>query len=114
MNFDIKRQGNTIFIYLEGRLLGNHNDALLLDQVEGLQNEGVKYAAIDLSKLEMINSAGIGLLMRILVKFRNKSGEVCLIQPSKNIRDLLIITKLVAIFTIVEHEEDALKRLKEE
>jgi len=111
MTFNIQRKDTVIFIYLEGKLLGSYNDALLLDQVADLQEEGVKYAAIDLSKLELINSTGIGLLMRILVKFRNRSGEVCLIKPSENIRKLLIITKLMAIFSVVENEEDALQCL---
>lgn len=110
MNYKIeKKQEKIIFIELEGKLLGNNQDVLLLDQVEEYQQNGVKYAAIDLSKLDMINSAGIGLLMRLLVRFRNIGGEVCLIRPSESIQKMLIITKLVAIFSIVENEEEALK-----
>ncbi len=48
-----------------------------------------------------MNSSGIGVLITILTKFRNKGGEVVLVSPSEQIKKLLIITKLNAIFLIV-------------
>ena len=69
------------------------------------------YCAIDLSEVRYMNSSGIGVLITILTKFRNKGGEVVLIKPSDQIRKLLVITKLNAIFTIVESEEEAKTKL---
>ncbi|MCU0443621.1 MAG: STAS domain-containing protein [Microscillaceae bacterium] len=78
---------------------------------ECLQNQ-VVYCAVDLSSIRLMNSSGIGILMRILTKFRAKDGEVVLINPSLDISKLLIITKLNAIFTIVKTEDEAIDILK--
>ena len=68
----------------------------------------------DISNVRYINSSGIGVLITILTKFRNKGGEVVLIKPSEQVKKLLIITKLNAIFNVVEKKEEAIERLKEE
>ncbi len=112
MKYQFERSEEALFIFLEGKLLGNQYEVPLLDLIEEYQEDGVKYAAMDVSKLELINSIGIGILMRILVKFRNKGGDVCLIKPSEQIRKLLIITKLMAIFSIVETKEEAIQCMR--
>jgi anti-sigma B factor antagonist len=78
---------------------------------ECLENQ-IIYCAVDLSSIRFMNSSGIGVLMRILTKFRAKDGEVVLINPSPEISKLLIITKLNAIFTIVKNQEAAIQALK--
>lgn len=68
---------------------------------------------IDISELRYINSSGIGVLITILTKFRNKGGEVYLMKPSANVQKLLVITKLNAIFQIVQSEEEVEKLIKQ-
>ena len=53
------------------------------------------------------------MLVSLLTKFRNRGGELVLINPSEHMRKLLIITKLNAIFTIAEDDAFAAKFLKE-
>jgi len=75
-------------------------------------NSNILHAAIDLSNVRYMNSSGIGVLITLLTKFRNKSGEVVLINPSEQIKKLLIITKLNSIFNIVDNESQAIERLQ--
>jgi anti-sigma B factor antagonist len=63
---------------------------------------------IDISQLRYINSSGIGVLITLLTKFRNKGGEVYLMNPSESVRKLLAITKLNAIFQVIRKEEEAI------
>jgi len=72
----------------------------------------VSTCIIDISELRYINSSGIGVLITILTKFRNKGGEVYLMNPSESVSKLLLITKLNAIFQIIKSEEDVLKKIK--
>jgi anti-sigma B factor antagonist len=67
---------------------------------------------VDIAKIRFINSSGIGVLITILTKFRNKGGEVVLVKPSEQLKKLLIITKLNSIFTVVEDKEAAINQLK--
>jgi anti-sigma B factor antagonist len=69
-------------------------------------SQGIKYCLVDIENVRYINSSGIGVLITILTKFRNKDGELFLIKPSEHVKRLLIITKLQAIFTISNSESE--------
>ena len=104
---------NILFARLQGDLIGNPDAQELIDVVNNSLNEGMTLCAIDLSSVRFINSSGIGVLVSLLTKFRNRGGEMVLINPSEHIRKLLIITKLNAIFTVAEDDAQAAKFLKE-
>jgi anti-sigma B factor antagonist len=94
---------------LSGDLIGEDNGVSLLEIANNALQQQVLICVIDISKLRYINSSGIGVLITILTKFRNKGGEVYLMKPSDNVQKLLVITKLNAIFQIVQSEEEVLK-----
>ncbi|UII21069.1 STAS domain-containing protein [Fulvivirga ligni] len=109
-NFDLKE--DVLVLSLEGDLIGEDSGADLMDKISGYVQEGVRLCVVDISELRYINSSGIGVLITILTKFRNKGGEVCLLKPSESVQKLLIITKLNAIFSVVDTEEEAFENLK--
>src|SRR3954471_20803861 len=100
-----------LVIHLQGDLIGEDNGLELADHANDKINDDIILCAIDLSEVRYMNSSGIGVLITLLTKFRNKGGELVLINPSEQIKKLLIITKLNSIFVIVDNEEEALKRL---
>lgn len=104
---------NMLFARLQGDLIGSPDSQQLVDVVNQSINDSVILGAIDLSKVRFINSSGIGVLVSLLTKFRNRGGEMVLISPSEHIRKLLIITKLNAIFTVAEDDAQAANILKE-
>ncbi|MDX2305173.1 MAG: STAS domain-containing protein [Microscillaceae bacterium] len=104
---------NILLIEFFGNLIKDDH-AENLQQVEEYLLGGIRLCIANLSNATYINSAGISLLVRILTKFRSKNGEMILIKPSENIYKLLIITKLIAIFTIAQDQEEAIKILKNE
>lgn len=108
-NADIK--GPVLVLALEGDLIGETNGMELMELVNEKVNGEIVKCAIDLSAVRYMNSSGIGVLITLLTKFRNKGGEVVLINPSEQIKKLLIITKLNSIFFIVDNESQALERL---
>jgi anti-sigma B factor antagonist len=112
MKYSTSVKENIFFIHLEGDLLGESNGLEIIDLVNDKINESLLLCAIDLSLVRYMNSSGIGVLITILTKFRNKGGEVVLIKPSEQIKKLLIITKLNAIFSIIESEPEAIQQLK--
>jgi anti-sigma B factor antagonist len=102
-----------LFARLQGDLIGSPETQQLVEVVNTSINESIVLCAIDLSKVRFINSSGIGILVSLLTKFRNRGGEMVLINPSEHIRKLLIITKLNAIFTVTEDDGQAANFLKE-
>lgn len=111
MEFTSETQNQTLILFLKGNLIGNDKEIELMNLIEENLDNDIILCAIDISELKFINSTGIGLLISILTKFRNKSGEVFLIKPSEQVKKLLIITKLYAIFNIVESKNEAIERL---
>jgi anti-sigma B factor antagonist len=112
MKFEQETRNNVFVIRLSGDLIGEQSGTNLLDAVNNSIQGNVLTCVIDISGLRYINSSGIGVLITILTKFRNKGGEVYLMKPSENVQKLLVITKLNAIFQIVQSEEEVAKLVK--
>ncbi len=109
MIFTHEMKNNTLVIRLTGDLIGENNSAAVIEVVTEAIQQKVKTCVVDISGLRYINSSGIGLLITILTKFRNKGGEVYLMKPSESVQKLLVITKLNAIFQIIQSEDEVLK-----
>ncbi|MEQ8474584.1 MAG: STAS domain-containing protein [Marinoscillum sp.] len=111
MNYKHTIEGDQLRLVFNGDLIGENNGPELVELVNNTLTKGTKYCLIDISDVRYINSSGIGVLITILTKFRNKGGELFLIRPSEHVKKLLIITKLQAIFNIVDTEEQALDKI---
>jgi anti-sigma B factor antagonist len=109
MVFNHEIKNNTLIIRLSGDLIGEDNGASIIGVVADALQEKVRKCIVDISGLRYINSSGIGTLITILTKFRNKSGEVYLMKPSESVQKLLVITKLNAIFHIIQSESEISK-----
>ena len=106
MTFNHEIKSNKLVLRLSGDLIGEDNGAAIVEVVTDALQQKIKTCIVDISGLRYINSSGIGVLIIILTKFRNKDGEVYLMKPSESVQKLLVITKLNAIFQIVQSEEE--------
>jgi anti-sigma B factor antagonist len=106
MNFAQEIKGNSLILRISGDLIGEDNGTQLISAVNDSLTHQVGVCIIDISELRYINSSGIGVLITILTKFRNKGGEVYLMNPSESVNKLLVITKLNAIFQIIKSEDE--------
>lgn len=108
MNFGQEIRGNVLILRIAGDLIGEDNGTQLVGAVNDVLAHQVLTCIIDISGLRYINSSGIGVLITILTKFRNKGGEVYLMKPSESVKKLLVITKLNAIFQIIQSEDEVI------
>lgn len=111
MEYTAQVNDNILTLKLQGDLIGEHDGVGLLEIVNDKINASVSLCAIDLAEVRYMNSSGIGVLITVLTKFRNKGGEVVLVKPSEQIKKLLLITKLSSIFNIADSDEEAVKLL---
>jgi anti-sigma B factor antagonist len=100
---------NILIIRFQENLIMPTLDIDLQQIIEDAIEKGILHCIINLEAVQYANSSGIGILMRILAKFRNANGEAMLVNPSAHLQKLLIITKLSAIFTIAPTIDDAVK-----
>ncbi len=110
MNFAQEIKNKTLILRVSGDLIGEDNGTQLVSAVNDSMTHQVIVCIIDISGLRYINSSGIGVLITILTKFRNKGGEVYLMNPSESVKKLLLITKLNSIFQIIQSEEEAIAK----
>jgi len=108
MDFNHEIKGNTLVLKLSGDLIGEDTGSSILETANNAIQNKVLKCIIDISALRYINSSGIGVLITILTKFRNKGGDVYLMKPSESVQKLLVITKLNAIFQVIQSEGEVL------
>ena len=96
---------------LEGSLLNEADRLNLKNEFTTYLDQDVKNFLIDLSNLKHINSTGLGVFITLYTKVRGKGGEMIVCNPSDNIVNLLTITKLTSVFTIVNSVEEGFTKL---
>jgi anti-sigma B factor antagonist len=112
MNYTKSISEGVLRLNFTGDLIGEARGDELYEVVHKAIEDGILYCAIDITDVRYINSSGIGVLITLLTKFRNKGGEVVLIKPSEHVQKLLVITKLTNIFKVVQNASEADEALK--
>lgn len=107
MEIEVRSQADVKVIKLRGRLnLGDSVDRMR-DTFEDLLNAGQTRLVIDLGEVSMIDSSGIGLLVRYLTAAKQRAGSVKLLNPSKFAVQTLRMTGLLKLFETFDDQEQA-------
>jgi anti-sigma B factor antagonist len=98
---------NVVIIDTIGELrLGEGTDAVRT-VVKQLIDQGYRNLLVNLRDVRHIDSAGIGELMSCYTSVRNQGGQLKLMNLSKNVQNLLQITRLYTIFEVLDDEPAA-------
>lgn len=101
-------KNGVMVIYLEGNLLGENTNAPAINLVKQHLESGGRKVLFNLGQMKFINSTGLGMLMTALGKVRNAGGELALCNLPEQMRKLLQMTKLEAVFPVYADEAAAL------
>jgi anti-sigma B factor antagonist len=99
---------NTVVIRLEGNVMGGPEAVKLNEEINQLLDDQQKQLILDLSKVNRMNSSGLGILINALTTFRQNGGELKLAGMTDRIKGLLAMTKLNTIFEIYDTVDAAL------
>jgi anti-sigma B factor antagonist len=105
----ISNKEGYFLIQLKGDLIEKSLADPLLEDLDKQLNQGNLKFVIDFSQLNYLNSNGLGVLIKLLTKIRNKGGELSGFALNDKIKKLLLITKLNQLFIINETLEDSIK-----
>ena len=109
MQVEQRIAGNVAIITVKGDItLNKGGDVLLKDKVQSLIQQGNKNIIIDLSGVAYVDSAGLGQLVQAYATTKNKGGALKLVNVTKKLRDLLVVTKLLTVFDTFDDEQSAL------
>jgi anti-sigma B factor antagonist len=106
------QQGPATVIALEGNLMGGPDASSLNSQIHELLGQGKKTVVLDLSKVQFINSSGLGLLIGTVNAVRTAGGSLKVAGASEKIRTIIKITKLEGLFELYGSVDEAVTAMK--
>jgi anti-sigma B factor antagonist len=107
MTVSERQVGNVIVIDVDGSLtLGDAADALR-DKVRSLLQQGEKRLIVNLARVSYMDSSGLGELVAAFATASRQGGALKLVNLTKRLHDLLVITKLSNVFECFDDEATA-------
>jgi|SRR5688572_10364572 anti-sigma B factor antagonist len=108
MQIDERMNGEVTVIKVTGDItLNQGGDVMLKDKVQSLLQQGRTKLVLDLGNVSYVDSAGLGQLVQIHSTAKTNGGSLRLVNVTKRLKDLLVVTKLVTIFDSYDSEADA-------
>ena len=88
--------------------LSKGGDVVLKDKVQSLLQQGYRKVLLDLGNVSYVDSAGLGQLVQIYATTNHLGGSMKLLNLTKRLKDLLVLTKLLTVFESYDTEADAI------
>lgn len=111
MKINERTQDGVVVFELSGKIMGGEPSTLLRGKITEALESGNKKIVLDLTKVDWMNSIGLGMLVSILNSVKGAEGQLQLANIDK-IEKILMITKLVTIFKISDNADDAINALQ--
>jgi anti-sigma B factor antagonist len=116
MECNMRQIQDVTILDLKGRLslgealaFGPGSDLILIDAIRKLGEKGQKKIVLNLAGVKYVDSSGVGQLVGALTSARSQGVSLKLINPVKQVEDLLRMTKLYTVFDIKENEAAAIE-----
>jgi len=113
MQLEQRQAGDVAIVKVVGDItLNKGGDVLLKDKINSLLQQGSKKVLLDLGAVSYVDSAGLGQLVHVHTTTTHHGGQLKLLNLSKRLTDLLVVTKLATVFDSYEDEKEALASYK--
>jgi anti-sigma B factor antagonist len=109
MQIEERVVGEVTILDLKGKITLGEGDEVLKDKINSLILQNRKRILLNLGGVPYIDSAGLGEIVRTYTTVSRQGGQLKLVNLTKRITDLLMITKLLTVFETFDAEQDAIK-----
>lgn len=109
MSIKERRRGNTTVLSLEGEFISEVNQRKFRELVRNLSERGRNQITVDLGRLNILNSCGLGALVCALTTVRRSGGNLHLARVGSDVMNLLVLTRLDTVVPIDPPVEPALE-----
>jgi anti-sigma B factor antagonist len=109
MQIEQRIAGEVAIVKVTGDItLGKGGDVILKDKINSLLQQGHRKILLDLGDVSYVDSAGLGQLVQVHATTTRQGGSLKLLNVTRRLRDLLVVTKLLVVFDAFDSEADAL------
>lgn len=106
MNIDERLVGTAVILMISGDVtMGGANR--VSERVRGLLHSGRYHIVLDLARVRYVDSAGLGELVQAYAAVKNRGGALKLLNLSKRLSDLLVVSRLLTVFDSYQTEAEA-------
>jgi anti-sigma B factor antagonist len=112
VDIDIRTVGDLKLLKIRGRITLGVGVDRLRDTLEDLLVAGSNQWVLDIADVGMIDSSGIGLLVRYLTAAKQQGGALKLLNPTKFAMQSLKMIGVLNLFEVYEDQEAALSSFK--
>lgn len=114
MNFNISERYNCVVIVFKGKVMGGPDAVSLNEKLHELIEDDKTNVVVDLSKVNFMNSSGLGMLIGALTTMRKAGGDLRIANATDKIESLLVITKLITVFKHYQSLDEAVESFSEQ
>jgi anti-sigma B factor antagonist len=108
MKFTDRLEGDVVVFDISGKIMGGDEATMFHGKIHEYINQNKKNIVVDLSKVDWMNSVGLGMLISAYTAVKNAGGRLVLANITK-IESILAITRLISVFEHYDSREEALK-----
>ena len=108
MKFKTREVDGVTILDLSGRITLGEGSGTLRDAARDLISKGAKKILLNLGEIDYIDSSGLGELVAAYTAVKNSGGDLKLVNLTKKVSDLLVITKLATVFDVKDDEASAI------
>ena len=98
--------GDVVILRCAGRLVFGDETAAFRERVKNILL-GSRQIVVNLSRIDYIDSGGLGTLVGVLASTRSRHGEIKLVRPNQRVAELLRRTRLNTVFKSYETDDEA-------
>jgi anti-sigma B factor antagonist len=111
MKFSDSIKDDVVVFEVSGKIMGGEETTMFHGRIHEYITQNKKKFIIDLTKVEWMNSIGLGMLISALTTTKNSGGRLVLANIT-TIKSVLTITRLINVFEHFDNQADALTALK--
>ena len=108
MKFDDSVENDIVILDVSGKIMGGEETTMFHGKLHEYISQGKKNIVVDLSKVDWVNSVGLGMLISALTTVKNSDGRLVLANITK-IESILTITRLITVFEHYDSRAEALQ-----
>lgn len=108
LQLDGARTDNAAVVTVRGSATMGEADTLRR-ALEDLADQRVNVIVLDLGEMDFISSLGLEALIAGHLRCRHHAGQVRLVRPTPQVRELLETTRLTRLFSVFDSVGEALK-----